>query len=521
MRNFIPFFFILFTINTSSIYAQNQTAFGLVFVDNNKNGVFDKTDTRLSKVAVSSFDSIVLTNTKGEFSIPVNSRDIIFISKPKGFQSNIQENGIPQFYHILYQEKPVGQFDYDVIEPGQMPDTIFFPLYKTNDEKVFSAHFIGDIQAPNTAATEWFQELIVPELFKYPANFKVCLGDIADNNLSIYPTITGALKYLNTPTYMVFGNHDMNMKSIGNDNKAETFRKHFGPDYYSFNYGSTHFVVLNTVLYQGWNTNENINGKHSGGLTPRQLNWLKQDLKLASSNDRIVLLAHIPLLPGQCDSISIANVFSLLKNTKDIAAIFGHVHVTGSWKYSPETYWFNKGTFNGLVAGAACGGWWTGPFNNDSIPNALCSDGTPAGIFRFEFNNKQYSRQFIPGGEDPNFQMRISHPSYTIRGDSLNNQFVYVNVFDGNETTKVEYSINDNEYLPMEKTLELDPYMVRNKHLRATRKGWSPKLQPSSHLWKAPLSSNLLPGKHIIKANCTLSDGKKYSCIKIFEVLEK
>jgi hypothetical protein len=51
------------------------------------------------------------------------------------------------------------------------------------------------------------------------------------------------------PWYNVMGNHDMNYDATEDRLSDESFEAHFGPNNYAFNYGKTHFIVLDDILY--------------------------------------------------------------------------------------------------------------------------------------------------------------------------------------------------------------------------------------------------------------------------------
>lgn len=512
--------FLLLTFSSSLLLnASQDDAKGLVYWDKNKNHVFDNTDERLQGIAVSSLDSIVLTNHDGTFSLPIQSNDIVFVIQPDSFQSPLQESGIPCFYKICYSKPSDKNLFYKGIEKKTFDkDSLYFPLEKIESPKQVKAFMVGDIQAPTSKEVEFFQELILPELLKYDADFNVFLGDLADNYLDIYPDIISALSPVESPLYMVFGNHDTNYRSKDFNSQSETYRKFFGPDYYSFNRGNTHFIVLNTIVYQGWNNNENRRGRYTGGIYPQQFNWLKKNLQLVPYDRRIVLMAHIPLYQGFCDTAILEKVFSLLLPYKEINSIYGHAHVNQSWVYSDTTFWNGEGAFTGHVAGAACGAWWVGPYGPDSIPDATCMDGSPAGVYLYEFGADKTEKTFIPGGKYPDYQLRFSSPAASITVDSLQKDAIYVNVFDGNDQTVVECSIDNGPWIQMKKSLEFDPFIVRNHKRRSNRNNWIPGYQPSGHLWKTHYPETLTPGRHMLKARCWLN-GKEYSTLKIVNII--
>ncbi|MBN1925601.1 MAG: calcineurin-like phosphoesterase C-terminal domain-containing protein, partial [Prolixibacteraceae bacterium] len=210
-------------------------------------------------------------------------------------------------------------------------------------------------------------------------------------------------------------------------------------------------------------------------------------------------------------------IFSYLEPFENILGIFGHAHVNQSWIYNDTSLWYGKGAFSGHIAGAACGAWWVGPYGPDSIPDATCTDGSPPGVYLYEFDKDKTSKTFFPGGKDTGYQLRFSSPAASISIDSLYKDAIYVNVFDGDDRTIVECSIDDGPWFKMEKTLEYDPFVVRNHSRRANRDMWIPGYQPSGHLWKTSYPENLSPGRHVLKARCQLN-GKEYSTLKIVKV---
>ncbi|MDA3892995.1 MAG: calcineurin-like phosphoesterase family protein [Salinivirgaceae bacterium] len=506
---------------STAILAQRKSVSGFVFNDINNNEVYDKTDIPLSSIAVSSLQTIVQTDENGYFEIPVLVHDIISVIKPKGYEFTLQDNNVPKFYQLYYQKPIKENLFYEGVKiEKKLPDTLFFALHKKEVKQIFKTHVIGDIQAPGLAEVKYFRELIVPGLLKNPADFAVCLGDIADNQLDLYADIENSLEPLNIPIYMVPGNHDMNYRAKDFEHQVETYRKHFGPDYYSFNYANTHYIALNNVIYHGWDKKNDQQGFYDGGLHEMQLNWLQEDLKLVPIDMRIVLMAHIPFLKNFCDSVNLVEIFSLLEGREDILGLYGHVHSIESWKYSNDDLMKGKGHFQGHIAGSACGGWWVSPFGLDSLPDATSYDGSPAGTFLYEFSNEEYSKRFIPGGKASDFQLRISNPLIEVLKDSIETRFIYVNIFDGDEETKVHYTIDNGESYKLTRVDEPDPFVARNQYRRFNRDGWTPRLVDCNHLWKASYPKNIELGMHKIEVQCILSNGKGYSDVKIFEVVK-
>src|SRR3954469_13390188 len=94
---------LLLVISTVAC-AQTRVA-GVVFDDVNKNGKKDRRENGVANVAVSNGVSVVATDANGVYAIDVGTDNIIFISKPSGYQAPLNEKGAPSFYYI---HKPAG-----------------------------------------------------------------------------------------------------------------------------------------------------------------------------------------------------------------------------------------------------------------------------------------------------------------------------------------------------------------------------------------------------------------------------
>ena len=104
-------------------------ASGVVFHDRNRNGERDAFDFGVRGVAVSNGLDVVLTDWRGRYRLAVGDDTIVFVIKPGGWATPLDENGIPRFY---YNHKPQGSptdLAYPGVSPtGPLPDLILFIL---------------------------------------------------------------------------------------------------------------------------------------------------------------------------------------------------------------------------------------------------------------------------------------------------------------------------------------------------------------------------------------------------------
>ncbi|GAB3416598.1 calcineurin-like phosphoesterase C-terminal domain-containing protein [Niabella aquatica] len=493
--------FITIVLCLLTVLAYAVEAEGYVFMDLNKNGIRDKGEKGLPGIAVSDQRTIVLTNTDGKYCINTEPGNFIFVIKPAGYDfTGVQGNGYG-FY------KKVGTGDW-----------VDFALTQKKVKTKFTALMIGDPQMRGELSLNAFQEDIVTELLYSEADFACILGDIADNDLSIYPRekeITGQLPY---PVYHVFGNHDIDEQAVTAKDASGIFSRYYGPDYFSFNEGDVHFVVLNNIVYHGWDKEDNERGDYFGGLLEAQNKWLEKDLQQVSDDKLIVIMSHIPFLEQYTDKVSIARLFSLLEKRSRSLLLSGHLHYVENQFLNKHSYWGGKQPVQSLTVGAACGSWWTGPLDERGLPVATCIDGAPNGYFRLDFDGSKYNYHFIPANNRSDFQMRIMLSSDSLKAGNLSDEFLSVNVFAASPQARV--SVQIDEALPVwaDNNTGIDPFIQSTYDLRYNFDNWRPKLQHTRHLWKLKLPRFLSPGLHKVKVTATDIDGKKYEGFKLFNV---
>ena len=121
----------------------------------------------------------------------------------------------------------------------------------------------------------------------------------------------------NTPIYSAIGNHEGESPLYYN----QLFLPHNNPDstekYYSFDYGNSHFIALNTNIPY-----------HEGSA---QYTWLGSDLQAASSADYIFVFFHHPPYcssPDHGSDLAVRNAFCPLFETYGVDIVFtGHTHI--------------------------------------------------------------------------------------------------------------------------------------------------------------------------------------------------
>ena len=240
----------------------SQAAYqGRVFVDTNRNGQYDKGEKLLKGVCISDGLHVVKTAADGSFSLPGFERErFIFITTPSGYQTDNKH-----YIRISDQNR---SYDFGV-QPLQG--------YVAPDGSHQYLH-IADTEIFNTVN----QEDWANEMRDLAANEKVAFmihtGDICYEN-----GLKNHIKLMNTsnmgcPVFYCLGNHDLVKGKYG----EELFESIYGPVYYSFDFGSTHYIV--TPMW---------GGDHAPGFRREDVfRWIEQDLAQQPTGKPIVFFNH-------------------------------------------------------------------------------------------------------------------------------------------------------------------------------------------------------------------------------------
>ena len=303
---------------TTGAYAQcdsmaegSETVSGIVYDDLNQDGQHSSGEPGVAGVSVSNGCDVVLTDVDGLYEIGLAPEQILFVSQPTGYVVPVDENNLPLFFYSHYPDgtpTAIGgtsvEWLWPVIEPtGPLPDNIDFALHRVSSEETrFTAHAFADPQARSDLGEDMLREELVNTLLGNPYQ-----AEFADHRLATWSSIISASTtatrkcsgLIGIPQWNLPGNHDMNYESPNAHYANETYKKHFGPIYYSFNYANAHIVALNNVEYAGRRGSDN--GRYRGFISDDQIHWLERDLANVDRDKLIVIATHISLISEASD----------------------------------------------------------------------------------------------------------------------------------------------------------------------------------------------------------------------------
>jgi len=527
-----------------------ETARGAVFVDGNGDGARTAGERGVQGVSVSNGCEVVLTDADGRYEIALAPLQILFVSQPAGYSIAVDANNIPRFYYRHYPEgtpDTIGgtavAWQYEVVNAtGPLPDAIDFPLTVIADDSVqFTAHAFADPQARSELDQDKLREDLVTTLIGNPfgAEFGVTVGDVVFGSLHLYDRHKEMMALMDIPQWYLPGNHDINFEAPEARFANETYKLHFGPTYYSFNYGNVHFVALNNVEYAGAGITLEDGEAYRGYIHDDQLYWLARDLAHVPKDHLIVIASHIPLVSEAVDASgtqtsgpqteNFAQLLEILEPFEHLYGMAGH-DSSNSWKVEVghSHGWHGQPWIAHTLAEVRGNGWGTGPADLRGVNDAMMQDGTPNGFYLLRFDDTDVVPQFMPFpyGADANQGLRITldPPLSQSEGGSVNRGAladgtkVVVNLFDGGARDSVWLSLNGGERQPMTYVVRTDPFVERVfEQLQGTDQAIGPATV-SAHIWELPLPSALPAGVNRIEVFSEDEFGQQHRRAFSFEV---
>ena len=195
--------------------AATETAKGSVFDDRNRNGFYDKGENGVSGVAVSNGEELVLTDDSGSYELEIESGEVLFFSKPRGFALPLSKDNIPRFYYAHFPDGTTSDLEYQYggMEPtGALPGQIDFPVYQTSESETFKVIWTSDPQVSSHEELDFVRDDVVAELVGAEAAFGLTTGDIMYDDLSLYPRYASIFGQIGVPWFNVPGNHDSTIR---------------------------------------------------------------------------------------------------------------------------------------------------------------------------------------------------------------------------------------------------------------------------------------------------------------------
>jgi hypothetical protein len=486
---------------------------GSVFQDGNGNGVHDAGEPALAGIAISNGRGIVHSGADGRYAIEARPGDIVFAIKPAGFRFGKRADGLPDAW-VAADTTRVHDFALraQVFPParadGLKAVLLADPQVKSLvDVDYYARDIVASVKAG--AAVHVVDPAHALPRFYFDggaADLGLSLGDIVNDDLSLYPAINQVTASLGVPWLHVPGNHDLDADAVDDATSLATFRSTYGPDTVAWEEPEATFIGLDDVIAM-----PGQRPAYVGGLREDQFAFLEAYLPTVRKDRLLVLGVHIPLFdtaaPGRAATFRQADrerLFALLRDFPHVLLLSAHTHNQQHVLHGPASGWHGANALHEYNVGAACGAFWSGVKDAAGIPDSTMSDGTPNGYavltvgkdgeYALAWHNARDAEDARIGLHAPGVLRRGAYPAWA----------VYANVYMGMDDSLVEFRIDDGSWQPMRKVLQPDPaLLVENArddladHLRGYDR--SPEATPSPHLWRGTLPTDLAVGEHAIE----------------------
>ena len=484
---------------------------GTVFEDRNGNGVLDRREHGLAGIKVSDGVAIATTDRLGRYRLEPVSGRTLFVIKPAGWRAPLRRDGRPETWQNV-QATTGPALAYGGV-PETPPACRDFALQRApRAASGMQALVLGDPQPKSLQDVDYYRrDIIEPLLAKPSVQLGISLGDLVNDDLSLYPALKAVDARLGVPWLHTPGNHDLDFDAPGDALSLSTFHREFGPDTYAWEEPQAEFVVLDDVIWSGGKKSNYI-----GGLRPEQFAFLEAYLPTVPKDRLLVLTVHIPFFDAEpgLETFRHADrerLFALLQPFPHVLLLSAHTHAQRHYFHTAATGWHGATPLHEFNMGAACGGYWSGLKDADGIPASTMSDGTPNGYATLDIGaHGDYHLRWYPARDPDATQLGLHAPKVLRRGAYPGN-FVTANVYMAQDDTPVDYRIDGGDWRPMQRVLEPDPaYVAINladdaaETLRSYDR--SPQATPSMHLWRGVLPTDLALGEHRVEVRARIAD---------------
>lgn len=332
----------------------------------------------LEGVVVSDGVEVVLTDADGVYNI--NSKKTygyVFISLPGGYEVG-SDGVLPRCYSRISSDPAI-------------VDRADFSLKAISNPDNYKVLFFGDMHlAKRTNDLNQFLEF-ADDINDYRKQhsaehvYAITLGDMTWDLYWKNFSFTEYLKHVNDnikdlQIFHTMGNHDNDMTAHNDFDAEKPYRSSIAPNFYSFNLGKVHYVVLDDIDCSAY---DGSNRSYAKSVSQDQLAWLDKDLRYVSKSTPVVITAHAPFFRPTKGTTSfhydhdVTNTTALLNllNGYKVHFVTGHTHMN-----------FNVPSDAAAIAGrnitehnvaAVCADWWWSGYLTPGVH--LSCDGAPAG----------------------------------------------------------------------------------------------------------------------------------------------
>lgn len=483
----------------------------------NVKGWCHSNNTGIAGVVVSDGDEVTVTDADGIYYLSSKKRNsYVFISVPGNYEVPLKGK-VPQFYKELNEEENVVErCDFELTPVDNDNHTL---LVMTD---IHLANRINDLVQFESCLID-INNVIAEYEAEGTKVYTLTLGDLSwdsfwyTNNFTIEHYVQ-QMNRINSPVFNAMGNHDHDPYGAGDWLAERKYIKHLGPNYYSFNLGNIHYVVLDNTEYINTGGAPGVSGSrnYNARFVKEQIEWLKKDLEYVKDKDvPLVIGFHIQLFNAPDVNNNVKNFrVSNSQEFIDCLADFSNVHILTGHTHYNYNYVYSDAVMEHNIAALCATWWWTG--SNGYAGNHICKDGTVGGYNVWEIDNTNVEWYYKSVGYERDYQFRtydlnsieitakkyapMANATYSAKvpeyaGDYAvagNKNEVLINVWGYDKEWTVSVTENGTE-LPVTRVAAKDPLHVISYEIARLNRNAEPSStfvsNNTSHFFKVKASS--------------------------------
>lgn len=346
----------------------------------------------LQGVVVSDGVEVVATDASGVYQMKSTKKyGYVFVSVPSGYEPS--NTGILPNIHI------------DLTKAGNVAERVDFQLFNAGDQSDYTLLVLGDIHLANKQKDRAQFSEFVTDINSYVSShssdriYGVTLGDMTwdlywySKSYCFAEYLADANKISNLVAYHTIGNHDHDMAAAGDFDTILKYKEAIAPDYYSFNIGDLHYVVLDNIYCTNDGSGTSASRTYTCKVTDEQIDWLKKDLSYVSTSAPLVVVMHATMT--NMSAAERNKLLGALSGFKKIHFLTGHTHKVAN---NHTDNWIDHNS------GAVCATWW---WTGYLVPGIhIGQDGAPGGYQIFSVSGSDLKWQYKPTGKSVDMQFR-------------------------------------------------------------------------------------------------------------------
>lgn len=399
---------LLFLLGGMAVSAAAQTVTGHITCDGK--GV--------AGVPVSDGYVVTTTDANGAYSFTSAKKNgYVFYTLPSGYEPEVTHGFCPAFWAALDASNTTTEthdFTLKKVDNDKFTLVVSADYHLANrnsDITQFRNRFIARMKELHSKATQPVYSTILGDL-----TWDLFWTQRSYNLNNFISTLQGCA--FPFTTFSVIGNHDNDPSvaaSLTTDfDASKPWRTIVCPNYYSYNLGKVHFIVLDDIYYlntatAGSSYPSGVVGDRNywSRITDEQWDWIKKDLAMVDKSTPVIVEFHIPAwdlntstyaATQNLQSQHTKKLSDLLADYKTVHFLSGHTHVNQVSR--PAAY---PNIIEHNIAAVCASWWWTGKLTNRDV----CTDGSPGGYSLWQFDGTDIKWKYMSSSDNEGTQMRL------------------------------------------------------------------------------------------------------------------